>query len=313
MKTLLHSLKKNPPDLLILVDYPGFNLRLAKKAKSMGIKTFYYIAPKLWASRQSRIKTIKKNIDKMAVIFPFEVKYFKKLNFKVSFVGNPLSKTVKPDLSKEEAYKKFKINSENKIVGLFPGSRKSEIKKLLPVILKSAKKLQNQIKNIQFALPIASSVSKDEITFYLKKYKTENVRIIENSNRYNALQLCDVAIAVSGTITLEIALMKIPMLIIYKVSPIFYLIIKCFIKIPYIGLCNIIAEKKIVQEFIQTKAQPSNLNKEIKKIFENNNYRKNMICEMEKIKTKLTAKSSNLTETIIETLENQKTVERSNH
>jgi lipid-A-disaccharide synthase len=166
----LHIIRKelinNPPDLLILVDYPGFNLKLAKIAHNLGIRVFYYISPKLWASRPGRAKIIKKYIDKMAVLFPFEVDFFKQFNISVDFVGNPLAEIAKPTMDKVTAKQHFGFNPTTRIIGLFPGSRKGEIKKLLPVLLKSARILVKRFPDLQFILPLASSLSRQDLHYF---------------------------------------------------------------------------------------------------------------------------------------------------
>ena len=148
-----NELLRNKPDLLILVDYPGFNLRLAKVAKNAGVKVLYFISPKIWAWNQSRIEVIKKYIDMMAVIFPFEVDFYKKWRVPVTFVGNPLLEIVKPKLTRETACQVFNLDPNCKTIGIFPGSRKSEIKHLLPVMLAAAELLKSKNSNLQFLLP----------------------------------------------------------------------------------------------------------------------------------------------------------------
>ncbi len=285
MSQLKHMMQKNPPDLLILVDYPGFNLRLAKIAKNLGIKVFYYISPKLWASRPGRIKTIQRYVDKMAVIFPFEVEYFKKLNYDVTFVGNPLTETVKSTMSQFEARKRFGLKPEHKTVGLFPGSRASEIKRLLPVILQAAQRLEKQFNEIQFIMPLASSLEMADLEPYLNKYPVD-IHVVANET-YNVMRACDAAIAVSGTVTLESALMELPIVIIYKVFPP-YFPIHWVTNIPDIGLCNIVAGKRIVQELLQQHANGKEISTETSKILTDEQYRNNMIAEMHKIKAELT-------------------------
>lgn len=293
MRQLRKLLKTDPPAMIILVDYPSFNLPLARIAKKLGVKTFYYISPKLWASRAWRIKTIRKYVDQMAVIFPFEVDYYKKLNYPVTFVGNPLTETVKPTISVKKAKQEFSLDPNRKTVGLFPGSRKGEIKRLLPVILQTAKLLKQQFKDIQFIMPLASSLTRAD----LGEVADLNIKVIANKT-YGVMQVCDAAIAVSGTVTLESALMQLPIVIIYKIFPP-YFPIHWVISIPYIGLCNIVAGKRIVQELLQQHANPKEISAEISKILTNVNYRNNMIAAMEKIKAKLIADKSDLTDMIL--------------
>lgn len=299
-KTIRHVLLKTPPDLVILVDYPGFNLRVAKLAKKANVKVLYYISPKLWASRQYRIKTIRKYVDKIAVIFPFEIDFYKKFGINAIFVGNPLAVTAKPNLSKQQVCELLELNSNNKIIGLFPGSRKGEIKRLLPTMLKSAELLQNDFPNIQFILPLAASLSYSDLQLFLKE---SPVKVkITSENIYNIINSCDAIIAASGTVTLEIALIETPMVIIYKVFPP-YFPIKKIINIPYIGLCNIVAGKEIIKELLQQHANTREINSEINHILTDDNYRNNMRHELEKVSNLLTnQKTENLAALIVQML-----------
>jgi lipid-A-disaccharide synthase len=300
-RIMQNALEYNKPDLLILVDYPGFNLRLAKMAKTTGIKVLYFISPKVWAWNQGRIEIIKKYVDKMAVIFPFEVDFYKKYQVPVAFVGNPLLEIVKPKLTREAGELAFHLDPNCKTIGLFPGSRKSEIKYLLPIMLETAKLLKNKNPNLQFLLPQASSITLDDLQLYLQASSIK-VQVIPNQN-YDVMQVCDAIIAASGTVTLEIAIMTIPEVIIYKKSWLEYQIAKRVIKIPYIGLCNILANKKIVQELLQYDATPENIAKEIEKILNDANYREEMIANLTNTKNLLKgAKQENIAELIISTL-----------
>ncbi|MEI8054850.1 MAG: lipid-A-disaccharide synthase [bacterium] len=295
------ALLRNKPDLLILVDYPGFNLRLAEFAKEAGVKILYYISPKIWAWNQGRIEIIKKYVDIMAVIFPFEVDFYKKLGMPVIFVGNPLLKTVKPKLTHDAARQSFHLDPNCKTIGLFPGSRKSEIKYLLPIMLIAAKLLKNQNPNLQFLLPQANSITLDDLQPYLQSSPVK-IRIIKDQN-YDVMQVCDAIIAASGTATLEIALMAIPQVIIYKKSWLEYQIARHLIKIPYVGLCNILANKKIVQEFLQYDATPNNIAKEIEKILNDANYREEMIANLIQTKKLLESdKQKNIAELVLKTI-----------
>lgn len=300
-RIMQNALEHNKPDLLILVDYPGFNLRLAKIAKKAGIKVLYFISPKIWAWNQGRVEIIKKYVDKMAVIFPFEVDFYKKFQVPVTFVGNPLLEIVKPKLTREAAQQAFLLDPNYKTIGLFPGSRKSEIKYLLPIMLEAAKLLKNQNPNLQFLLPQAGSITLDDLQPYLQASSTK-IQVIPNQN-YDVIQVCDAIIAASGTVTLEIAIMTIPEVIVYKKSWLEYQIAKRVIKIPCIGLCNIIANKKIAQELLQYDATPENIAKETEKILNDANYREEMIANLANTKNLLKgAKQENIAELIISTL-----------
>lgn len=258
MRLLTRLFTENPPDLLILIDYPGFNLRLAAKAKALGIKVMYYVSPQIWAWHYNRIKIIKRNIDRMAVLFPFEKTLYEKENVPVTLVGHPLMAHAKPTLSRHEAFQHFKLDPKQPIIGLLPGSRVQEIQRLLPDMLQAVKRIQTEIPMCQFILPLAPHLSEA----ILAPYDLNGIHITKQ-NRFDALQLCDSAIVASGTVTLEIALLQVPMVILYKVNAITAFIAqfipeikkmvkgkKCF------GLCNIVAEEALMPELLQHAVTP---------------------------------------------------------
>lgn len=306
MRTMCRALKTVKPDLVVLVDYPGFNLWFAKIAKKRGIKVLYYISPQIWAWRQGRVKKIRKRIDMMAVVFPFEIDFYRKANIPVTFVGHPLTQTAHPTLPINIAKQKFSLDFSHKTIGLFPGSREGEIKRLLPVILNAAKLIQAQSPSIQFVLPLASSLKETEVERMINAHGHElPIKVVKNSNIYDVIQICDAIISTSGTVTLEIALFATPMVIVYKISPINYFIIRALnlIKIPYIGLPNIVAEEKIVLEFIQSAANANNIATEVNHILQDENYRLQMITKLSNIRQKL--QSENAAKSIAElTLDN---------
>jgi lipid-A-disaccharide synthase len=257
-------LKQNPPDLLILIDYPDFNLRLAKVAKTAGVKVLYYISPQVWAWRVGRVKKIARIVDRMAVVFPFEVPFYEKEGLPVSFVGHPLVDTVKPTMSLADARASFGIDLQSRTVGLFPGSRKQEIRTHLPILLESARLLKERFPDLQFILPLASSLERADLAPFL-----DNSGIAVNlvaGKGYDVMQVCDAIISVSGTVTLEIALMGVPMVIIYRVSPLTYQVAKRLIRVDHVGICNIVADKRVVRELIQHEAEPQIIAEEISRI-----------------------------------------------
>jgi len=303
LNTLKESLRNNPPDLLILVDYQEFNTKLAETAKSLGIKVLFYIGPQVWAWRQHRVHKIGERIDMMAVILPFEEKFYADANVPVRFVGNPLVDEAKPDRDKQSCLDDYQLNNNKPIVGLFPGSRRSEIKRVLPVQLEAAEKLLENKPDLQFVLPVASTLSKEAFADCLQKYSYLNVKLVKDLS-YNVMQCCDAIITASGTATLEIALMGIPNCITYKIAPVSYAILKYMVKIQNIGLVNIVAEKKIVEEFIQHQAQPQLIADEIFKILDDDSYRNNMLYELNKVRDKLgkTGGAKNVAELALEML-----------
>lgn len=285
MRTIKQEINRNRPDLLILIDYPGFNLWLAKIAKKMGIKILYYISPQIWAWHQNRVNKIRRYVDMMAVVFPFEVKFYSNAKVPVTLVRHPLLDSVKTSLDKTTAQTTFALDQHKITIGLFPGSRKNEIKYLLPIMLQAAVILKKHYPHSQFVLPLAPSLQEHDIAPYLTNLSV-NITIIKNQT-HNLASICDAIIATSGTVTLEIALLAIPMVIIYKLTYLTYWIIKQIIKIPYIGLCNIVAEKAIVPELIQTAASAENIAAVLIKILEDKEYRNTMIKELQQVRHKL--------------------------
>lgn len=289
------------PDLVILVDCPGFNLCFAKIAKKAGCKVFYYISPQLWAWHQSRAKIIKQNVDVMAVLFPFEVDFYRKFGIKAKFVGHPLIDIVKPTMSVAETKKVFDVQeknsaSPNPVIGLLPGSRKSEIKRLLPIMVQTAQLLKQKFSQAQFILPLAPTLTIDSLQPYLKNTELD-IKIIKGRT-YDVVNICDAVIITSGTATLETALLEKPMAILYQ-APLLTLG-KIFIKTSFFGICNIIAGKAIVKEFIQAQAQPQKIAEEINKILTDENYRETMTNELRQIKNRLQSENvSNAAELVL--------------
>jgi lipid-A-disaccharide synthase len=258
---LVLELKTNKPDLLVLVDYPGFNLKLAKQAKKLGIPILYYISPKVWAWRAGRVRTIKKYVDKMAVLFPFEVPIYQNAGVPVSCVGHPLVDAVKNLLTSKQAKIKMGLKLNRRIIGLFPGSRRSEIDNLLPVMLDAAERVQQRHSNVDVVLPVAPGIDKKYLNTILAKSSIP-VKVVDD-NFYQLTAACDAIVAASGTVTLEIALLAVPHFIAYRVSPISYHILRRLIKIPYVGLCNIVTGKPVVLELLQNDVTAERLEKEL--------------------------------------------------
>jgi lipid-A-disaccharide synthase len=257
MGSLKASIRAARPDLLILIDYPDFNLSLAKMAKKNGVKIFYYISPQVWAWRKGRIGTIKKIVDKMAVILPFEARLYDEAGVDATFVGHPLLDVVKAKYTRQEALSRFALHDGVTTVGILPGSRQSEVERLLPEMLGAAEIVMKNLPDVQFVLPLADTLDIDFISHIINKYSV-TVRIIPGEI-YDVINCADVAMVASGTATLETALMETPMVIIYKVSALSYYIGKIFINVDHIGLVNIIAGKTVVPELIQQEATPEKI------------------------------------------------------
>ena len=284
LKTLRQQLATQPPDLLILVDYVEFNLRLAKTAKKLGIKVLFYISPQVWAWRPGRVKKIGRLIDMMAVIFPFETDFYQRHNIPVRYVGNPLLTKVQAGRSREDNLRRFKL-TDGAVIGLQPGSRRAEIQRLLPVFAETVKRLKKRLPELQFVLPVAPGIEADFIRSYLPG--GHGIQLIEDSSAYDVMQVCSVIMTASGTATLETALMEIPMVIAYKVAPLSYAILRRLIRIPHIGLVNIVAGQEVVKELIQHEATASTLEQEVLKLLQDEVYRRAMISQLKAVREKL--------------------------
>ncbi len=215
---LRKKLKQSPPDLLILVDLPDFNLPLAEKAKKLGIPVFYYIAPQVWAWRSSRVKIIQERVDALGVILPFEEQFFADNGLAARYVGHPLLDSVQPSLNKSQVRKGLDLQDSTRCVGLLPGSRRREISSLLPTFLLAAEILHNTSnQKIVFLIPKASTVSyNDLVEAGLSKFQERlDIRVIDD-DRYNLMTACDCVVAASGTVTLELAILQIPMVVTYR-------------------------------------------------------------------------------------------------
>ncbi len=287
LSTMRQVLKQETPDLLICVDYKEFNFRLAKTAKSLGIKVLFYVSPQVWAWRQGRVKSYGRVIDHMAVIFPFEVPFYEQHGIPVTFVGHPLAGKVKAEMSSPEAFAHFGLSKLTPVIGLLPGSRTNEIKRLLPIIVRSAELLSRQFEGAQFVLFQAPTVTDDLLQQALKN-STVGIRIVKGQN-YEVLQCCDAVMTVSGTATLEVALMGVPMCILYRLSPLSYWLGRMLVKIPWIGLPNILAGRTIVREFIQHDANPDNIVAEIGSILRDTHYADRMRQDLKSVRDMLEA------------------------
>lgn len=266
------------PDVLILVDYPGFNLKIAVWAKKMGIKVFYYISPQIWAWKQNRVYKIKRYVDKMFVILPFEKDFYAKFNVEVDFVGHPLldaieSRTITP---LDEFCKQNNL-IQKPIIALLPGSRKQEIHTILPIMLSVIKSFP------EYQFVVAGAPSQDK-EFY-QEYLSEQCVLLENKT-YQLLEHSTAALVTSGTATLETALFKIPQIVCYKANFISFQIAKAVIKVPYISLVNLIADKELVKELIQKELNTIQLKSELTKLLEPT-HRTQLLADYDELQQKL--------------------------
>jgi lipid-A-disaccharide synthase len=274
LHTCKESIKKFNPDVLVLVDFPGFNLRMAKFAKELGIKTCYYISPKVWAWNKSRVFQIKKYVDKLYTILPFETDFFARYNYEVEYVGNPLKDAI--------ACYQFDLNflqtenlNDKPILAILPGSRKMELAKIFPEMLLAAKKFSHQ-----YQVVIAGASNLPET--YYHKFDTENYPIIF-SKTYDILAHAKLAMVTSGTATLETALFNVPQVVCYKANALSVFIAKMLVEIKYISLVNLIMNEKVVTELIQDECTPDSIAKELSLIEEGKEGRIKMLAQYEQL------------------------------
>ncbi|MBI5207560.1 MAG: lipid-A-disaccharide synthase [Candidatus Firestonebacteria bacterium] len=251
------KLKSDPPTAVILIDYPGFNLRVAEIAHNLKIPVIYYICPQIWAWAPSRINKIAAWVDKAIVIFKFEMELYQKASVPVEFVGHPLLDTIQSETDKETALQYFGLNDAKRIITLMPGSRLSEIKNHMPILLKTAKFIMDRLPQTKFIIPCAPEIEMEILGKYIRNAKMP-IRIIKGKN-YDVINVSDFVIVASGTATLEVAYFEKPMIIIYQTSFINWILGKMFMIIPYFGLVNILAGEEIVPEYLQFEVDPETM------------------------------------------------------
>jgi lipid-A-disaccharide synthase len=285
LKLMQALLAAERPDLLVCVDYKEFNFKLATYAKRIGIRVLFYVSPQVWAWRPGRVKQYGRVIDMMAVIFPFETAYYEAENVPVRYVGHPSVDKVHPSYSKANDFSRFGLSPNTPVVGLLPGSRSGEIKRMLPVMLEAAEAIAGRVPGVQFILPQAGSVPDDMLQGYLQ-ISPVKITVIKDQP-YDVMQCCDAIITTSGTASLEIALLTVPMVICYKLSPLTYWLGRLLVKTPFIGLPNIVAGKAIVKELIQHDCGAENLANEITHILTDADYARQMRGHLQNVKEKL--------------------------
>lgn len=288
-------LKSNPPNLLILIDYPEFNLYIARIAKRFQVPVLYYISPQVWAWRRGRTRKIARRVDRMAVILPFEKEFYKKRGMQVDYVGHPvLDCGAAPGHHGDNSVFKATRTGDGRsaesgikcpVIGLLPGSRKEEIRNLLPVMVDAADILRRRYGSVRCILPLAHTIDPGFVQSFIRDSSVDiNV---SQDGVYEAMDGCDVALVTSGTATLETAIIGIPMVIVYRVSRVSYWVGKNVIKVPFIGLVNLVAGEKIVTELIQDKAVPERLADEALRILENDAVRESMKKKLSAVRESL--------------------------
>ena len=273
LKECKSAIQQFQPDVLVLVDFPGFNLRMAGFAKSLGIKTCYYISPKIWAWKKGRIKTIRKVVDKMLVILPFEVEFYKTLNFDVEYVGNPLMDAVR--MHESDPMEDMSIIQ----IAVLPGSRLQELNSALPII----KEMARMKPEYKF---LVAGVDNLPSSLYAQLKSQKNVKVVFDRT-YDILKGANAAIVTSGTATLEACLLSAPQVVVYGTSWLTYKIGKMLVNIDYISLVNLIAEKQVVRELIQANFNAKTVLEEIDQIVKKSDYCGQMLAEYQEVKEKI--------------------------
>jgi len=284
--TLKNILRKERPLLLILMDYPDFNLRLARAAKRFQIPVLYYISPQVWAWRKGRVNTIRRWVDRMAVILPFEKDFYREKGLHVEDVGHPLLEEIPMDLDGEKVRLDLGLlHDASPVLALLPGSRKEEVTNLLPVMVKAAERIRSEHARLKCLLPRASTVPAELIAGLLRKSSLD-VQVIEG-DVYRVLKACDLAMVASGTATLEAAILETPMVIVYRVSFFSYWIGRMVISVPFIGLVNLVAGEEVVPELIQGDVTPDRLAREAMDILDHDERRRDMVKKLHALRETL--------------------------
>lgn len=255
-RILKRALRERRPDLLVLIDFPDFNLRLARLAKALGIPVLYYVSPQIWAWRRGRVRQIARWVDRMAVIFPFEAPFYERHGVNVSFVGHPLLESVRATSDRAQMLGNIGLDPDKLAVALLPGSRHGEVSRHAPVMARAAALLARD-RNVQFFCVCASTIDADDVAAQLASSRLR-IPVVHN-DRYSAIHSADLVWAASGTVTLEAALLGRPMIIIYRLSPLTYLIARLLVRVEHIGMANLIAGERVVPELIQGEATPERI------------------------------------------------------
>ena len=279
VKTTLQRLR---PDLLILLDFPDFNFMVGKAAKKMGIPVVYYISPQVWAWRQGRIAVIRKMVKKILVILPFEASLY---GDKGVFVGHPLLDEIGETGPPEEIRKRYGVETASRVVALLPGSRRNEVVQLLPVMVKAAELIEKRFPGTAFLIPVAPTIGAEDIAAEIAKSPVPLIPVQEKA--YDTLRIADFAVVASGTATLETAIMGTPMVILYRVSPFTFFLAKRLVKVPHIGLINMVAGERIVPELLQNDVTPEAVAAEAVKILEDREYARRVTEQLKEASDRL--------------------------
>jgi lipid-A-disaccharide synthase len=288
-KLILEKINAEKPDAIILVDFSGFNLRLAKDINKT-IPVIYYISPQVWASRAGRIKSIKRYIHKMLVLFKFEQEFYRRFGIDAEFVGHPLLDIVKPTTGRKEFLTELGFSRLKTTIALLPGSRKQEIEHILPVMLKTSLLITEHLPDAQFVIAKPPQVDLNIYSRIMDNLKL-NLRIVEGKT-YDCIEAADFCLVASGTATLETSILQKPFAVIYKMNVLNYLLYRPQVRVPYIGMVNIVAKRKVVPEFIQFKARPKKISKVVLRILNNPSEIQRMKSDLAQVKSSLGEKGA---------------------
>lgn len=285
LERLRRLMLQRRPQLLILVDLPGFNLKLAQHAHRAGIRVLYYISPQVWAWRSDRLRLIKRSVDMMAVLFPFEERLYRLAEVPVRFVGHPLVDEVHSALDRAGARESLGLEQDRPLLGLFPGSRRGEIRRILPQLVAAAEELQQRRPKLQFALSLAPSLTAADLTPHIAN-SSVSFHVV-NGRAYDLMAACDAIVCTSGTATLEVGLMGVPLAVVYRVAPLSYALLRRMIKIRFIGLVNIVAEDAVARELVQDQACPEAIADEAERLLFDRRYRERIQLQLAGLRDKL--------------------------
>lgn len=290
-KELIKEIKARKPDVAILIDFPDFNFSLFKTLAAEKVKVVYYISPQVWAWRKGRIKTIKKYVDRVLSIIPFEEKFYRKEGVEANFVGHPFADRPELELTREQLLESLGFASNAPLLALLPGSRKAEIELLLPTMLAAAELVAKKIPNIQFGIPVAQSLDFDWVEARLEGRK--NIKLL-HGKATELLNCASAAVVASGTVTLDAALAGVPFVIIYKLKPLTHYLAKKLVRgIKYFGMPNLIAGREIVRELLQEQAEPEQIANELVKLLTDKKYVDQIVHGLKEVKAQL-SKNSNI-------------------
>ncbi len=278
-------LKRRRPDLLILIDYPDFNINLARTAKRLGIPVLYYISPQVWAWRVGRIRKIARRVDRMAVILPFEEAFYRQRGVTVEYVGHPLLDAVPEGLDRDRIRRDMNLGGSDPVLTLLPGSRIEEVRNLLPIMIQAAEILSSRFPTLTAIVPVAPTIAPEVIQTMVRSSALD-IRVSEGET-YRTLAASDLAFVASGTATLEAGILGVPMVIVYRVSPLSFWIAKKIIKVTHIGLVNLVAGTPFLPELIQDEVTPQRLTEAALNLLESGETRDNVLKGFRDLKKKL--------------------------